>query len=83
MTRRLVIALLAVCMSAHFTACSSSGSKDDTSVAELNDETFAEEGEGDFAEVPGREGSKTHPLISIEGRSVPKQQHTWEEDSTA
>ena len=50
MTRKILITLLAVSMSAHFSACSSNKSKDDTSVAESNDETFAEEGEGDFAD---------------------------------
>ena len=52
MTRKaLVIAVLTVIMGTHMSACSSSGGKDDTSVAESNDETFAEEGEGDFADT--------------------------------
>ncbi len=50
MTRKILITLLAVSMSAHFSACSSNSSKDDASVAQSNDETFAEEGEGDFAD---------------------------------
>ncbi len=52
--KALVIALLSVVMSAHLTACSSGGGTDDTSVAQSNDQTFAEEGEGDFAD-----GAKT------------------------
>lgn len=45
-----MIALLAVTMTVHISGCSSSDSKDDTEVAQSNDETFAEEGEGDFAD---------------------------------
>ena len=58
MTRKaFVIALMTVAMSAHMTACSSSGSKDDSSVAQSNDETFAEEGEGDFADTASKDKS--------------------------
>jgi hypothetical protein len=46
-------------MGTHMTACSSNGSKDDTSVAESNDETFAEEGEGDFADTASTDDAET------------------------
>lgn len=60
MTRKaLIIAFLTVVMGTHLTACSSSGSKDDTSVAESNDETFAEEGEGDFADTASTDTTDT------------------------
>ena len=52
MTRKaLVISVLSLLMCTHMTACTSGGGTDDTSVAQSNDETFAEEGEGDFADA--------------------------------
>lgn len=50
MTRRLLICLLALVMVSHTTGCTSGGGSGDSEVAESNDETFAEEGEGDFAD---------------------------------
>jgi hypothetical protein len=62
MTRKaLVIAVLTVVMGSHMTACSSSGGKDDSSVAESNDETFAEEGQGDFADKSASSSTDAPP----------------------
>ena len=67
MTRKaLLIAALSVVMASHMTACSSSGSKDDSSVAESNDETFAEEGEGDFADTASTDTATTDTTASTD-----------------
>ena len=53
MTKRFLICILALVMSTHLYGCSSSDSKEDGATAESNDESFSEEGEGDFAEEDG------------------------------
>lgn len=57
MTKRLLIIFLAIGFSMYTTGCSSSGSADDADIAVSNDEAFAEEGEGDFAEEAADEFS--------------------------
>lgn len=59
MTKRFLIAFLALGLSLHITGCSSSSSKEDSEVAEANDEAFAEESDGDFAEAPAEDGEAT------------------------
>ncbi|HVK62523.1 MAG TPA: hypothetical protein VM432_13275 [Bdellovibrionales bacterium] len=50
MTKRLLSALLVLGLATHITGCTSGSGKDEAEVAEANDEAFAEEGEGDFAD---------------------------------
>ena len=56
MMRRILVPVIALCLGLHLQACSSSGSKDESDVAS-NDQTFAEEGEGDFADGGGDKSS--------------------------
>ncbi|MEK7355548.1 MAG: hypothetical protein AAB250_03820 [Bdellovibrionota bacterium] len=56
MTKRLLVGLLAICLGATtLPGCTSGGNKDEAEVAEANDQQFAEEGEGDFADGDGDE----------------------------
>lgn len=57
MTKKILITILAIGMSLHVTGCSSSGTQEEGDAAVANDEAFAEEGEGDFAEEPIDDGS--------------------------
>lgn len=57
MSKRLLVTLLAICLGAStLPGCTSGGAKDDAEVAEANDQQFAEEGEGDFADSGSEEG---------------------------
>lgn len=57
MTKRLLITLLALCLGAtSLPGCTSGGTQDETEVAEANDQQFAEEGEGDFADAGDEAG---------------------------
>lgn len=55
MTRRIIIALMTLGLVTHMTGCTSGSSKGNGDTAVSSDETFAEEGEGDFAEDKGSE----------------------------
>lgn len=55
MTKRLLILFMALGFIVHSAGCSSGGPRDESEVSELNDESFAEEGEGDFLDSEGDE----------------------------
>ena len=61
MTKRYLVAILALFMMLHTTGCTSGGGQGDGDVAESNDGTFAEEGNSDYAgtDAPPADGAST------------------------
>ena len=75
MTKRLLVGLLAICLGATtLPGCTSGGNKDEAEVAEANDQQFAEEGEGDFADGDGDESGDQASGDEASGEPAPGDQ---------
>ena len=75
MNKRILICLLALGLGLQQTGCTSSSSMDESDVAQANDDTFAEESEGDFEEELAEnsepvEGEEAEAGLTEEGTEV-------------